>query len=114
MMIPGVEIQAVGAIVTISVVVAGVVFMVLRSRLSADFVTRGEYREMIRRLDAVEERMRSMPTHDDFNVLAERIAGVAREVAVVNAFVSGLRDSTGRIEHQLDMLMQAYLEREKS
>ena len=88
------------------------IYMVLRARLANDFVTRREYNDAMARLEKTEEAIKAVPSREDIGALRSQMAGVSERVAVVGASLDGLKSGMGRIEHQLDLMMTAQLERE--
>ncbi len=104
------------AISTLATILSGLLYLILKSRLSNDFVTQAEYTgaqdELRKRLGEIETRLDRVPTHSDIQALARQIGEVGTQVAVVGEQARGLKDSVARIEHQLNMFLQATLERE--
>jgi hypothetical protein len=100
------------AIFTLLTGLAGAIFMVLRTRLSGVFVTRHEHEELVDRVNGIDERLAKLPSHQDITALADKVATVSREVAVVGETVNGASRSISRVEHMMDMLIKQQLERE--
>ncbi len=105
--------QSVAAVATTVVIICGLGFMMLRARLAADFVTRNDYEQMQSRLRGIEAKLSNIPQHADLMALERRVAGVSESTAAINAFVQGLKDDSNRIQHQLNMLIDAKLQEEK-
>jgi hypothetical protein len=93
--------------------VMGILFWTLRGRLANDFVTKAAHDDAVERLGVVETRLQLIPSHDDFNGLSDKVANVARDVAVGNAHTQGLKESLIRIERQLTLFVNARLDWEK-
>jgi hypothetical protein len=100
------------AIFTLLSGVAGIIFMLLRTRLSTIFVTRHEHAELVERVNDMDERVAKLPSHADIGALTEKVSTVSRDVAVVGATVDGASRSISRVEHMMDMLMKNQLDRE--
>ena len=98
------------AMASIGAAGAAVLFWALRGKLGTEFATKEEHDETAHRLDAIEKRLTLVPSHEDFRLLSNE---VAKDVAVVTANMGNLKESLGRIEHQLAMFVQAQLEQEK-
>lgn len=109
----GVDWQSVAALVTVSVIGGGLAFALIRARLSSEFVTRNDHDQVLGRLGGIEQRLSGIPQHTDLMAVERRVAEVAREVGATNAFVQSLKDDTGRIQHQLNMLIEAKLTEER-
>ena len=101
------------AMASIGAAGAAVLFWALRGKLGTEFATKEEHDETAHRLDAIEKRLTLVPSHEDFRLLSNKVAEVAKDVAVVTANMGNLKESLGRIEHQLAMFVQAQLEQEK-
>lgn len=90
-------------------------WMVAQSIIGNKFVTKADFGALGDRLSGIEVRLAGLPTHDEEAALSQRVAAVERGVAVVQAEVTGLRESTSligevlregqkRIEHQLGIV----------
>ena len=110
----GVDWQSVAALVTVAVVVGGLVFALIRARLSSEFVTRIDHEQVIRRLQGIEQSLSGIPQHSDLMAVERRVAEVAQSAAATNAFVQSLKDDTRSIQHQLNMLIEAKLTEERT
>ena len=96
----------------VACVLSTLLYLLLRARLTNDFVTRREHNEVAERLGDNEAAIKAMPTRDDVAGLRAQLSGVSERVAVVNASLEGLKNGVTRIEHHLDLMMQSQLERE--
>lgn len=105
--------NTIAAMLTVLGIVSALVFMLLRSKLAADFVTRAELHAMQRRLETIEAGMSQIPRHADLMALERRLGEVSNSVAAITAFSQALKDDTGSIKHQLNMLIEAQLTGEK-
>ena len=114
MNVTAIDWPSVAAMLTILAMFGGLTVMLLRAQLAKVFMTRGEALAITERLDQIDAKLRTVPSEDDFARLTSGVADVKKDVAVVSAQLAGLRDGTARIEHQLDMMMRAQLEREKN
>lgn len=101
------------AMATLGIILSGLLYMVLRSRLATDFVTRDMYAETVARTKAIEVRLEMVPTHEDFKAVNANVAGVALQMATMTERVDGLKGSMGRIEKTLTMFVEARLQWEK-
>ncbi|EFH11616.1 DUF2730 family protein [Pseudoroseomonas cervicalis] len=96
--------------------VGGMIYALLRWKLQGDFVTKADKADIAAlgaRLDAVENRLAAVPSHDDFRHLAGRVGQVERQVDVVAADVRGITSAMARVERHLDMLVQHHLPKGK-
>lgn len=105
--------QSVAAMATIAALLGGLTFMLIRARLSSEFVTRQDYEQMAARLQGIENRLANIPQHTDLLAVERRVAEVAQSAAATNAFVQSLKDDTRSIQHQLNMLIEAKLTEER-
>ncbi len=103
---------AVGVISGVLSGTAGAIFMLLRTRFSTIFISRHEHQELVKRVEEIDERVSKAPSYEDIAKLADKLAGLSREVAVVGESVGGVRASVSRVEHMMDMLVKQQLERE--
>lgn len=104
---------ALAAMTTIAVILGGLIFMLIRARLSSEFVTRQDYEHLAGRLQGIENRLANIPQHGDLVAVERRVAEVAQSAAATNAFVQSLKDDTRSIQHQLNMLIEAKLTEER-
>lgn len=104
---------ALAAMTTIVVMLSGAVFLLLRARLANDFVTRRDHDQVLERLRGIEQRLSNIPQHTDLIELERRVGEVARNAAATHATVQALSQALGRIEHQLNMLIEAKLTEER-
>lgn len=104
--------QSVAAMATIAVMLGGLIFALIRARLSSEFVTRQDYEQLAGRLGNIENRLSNIPQHADLVAVERRVADVATSAAATNAFVQSLKDDMNRIQHQLNMLIEAKLTEE--
>lgn len=109
----GVDWQSTLAMASVAVMVGGLIFALIRARLSSEFVTRQDYDQVLGRLQGIEQRLSGIPQHADLVAVERRVAEVAQSSAATNAFVQSLKDDTKRIQHQLDMLIEAKLTEER-
>lgn len=112
-MIGTVDWQSVAAVATVVVIVSGLIFMLIRARLASEFVTRVDYEQLAGRLQNIESRLANIPQHADLVAVERRVADVAQSAAATNAFVQSLKDDMNRIQHQLNMLIEAKLTEER-
>ena len=104
----------IAAMIVVLSAVGGLGFIVLRARLSRDFVPWAEYNDVKKRIETLEAALQQIPRHADLMALERKLADVSVAVASTNAFVQSLKDDTGAIRHQLNMFIEAKLAEEKS
>jgi hypothetical protein len=102
----------VAAIFTLMVGAAGVVFLMVRTRLAGVFVSQKDFDALINRVSEVEGHMATLPSRQDVAQLAEKVSTISRELGSVGATVEGSSRAIGRVEHMMDMLIKQQLERE--
>ena len=78
-------------------------------QLSGDFARKPDIDDLSRRLKEVEGQMVTMPTQDDMRRIGDRLGGVERDVGITAEAIRGMRESQGRIEQSLSMLIQHHL-----
>lgn len=81
----------------------------LRFRLSGDFARVGDMEALRGRVGHIEQRIESMPNHEDMRRLADRIAGVERGVAVVEARLGGMEALLTRVDKGVHMLIEDHI-----
>lgn len=74
---------------------------------------KGQIEEARGQIAGVEKRLANMPDHADVRALDQRVAGVERGVAVVDAKLTGVVQGVGRVEHMVDLLVKHQMEGEK-
>lgn len=114
MSIPNIDWSTFASMSVVAGVLSTLLYLLLRARLTNDFVTRREHHEIAERLGANEASIKARPTGDDVAAMRAQLSGVSERVAVVSASLNGLQNGVTRIERHLDLIMQAQLEREKS
>lgn len=105
--------QSLAAMATVVVMLAGFVFLLLRAKLSADFVTRTDHEQVLDRLRGIEQRLTNIPQHADLIEIERRVGEVAQNAAATHATVQALSHALGRIEYQLNMLIETKLTEER-
>ena len=98
-------------VLTVFSILSAVALLVIRANLQGQFVTRDRHEELQARVADVEQKVAQMPSHADIRILIDRVGAVERGVAVVGTAIEGVKESTGRVEHMVDMLLQAAVER---
>lgn len=101
------------ALLTIATVSGGLVIAWVKWRLSGDFAGRADIAAMNERLDTMDAKLRTVPTHDDVRRLSERLSHMEANVASIGADVRGLRDGISRVERDLHLLVQHELNKSK-
>jgi hypothetical protein len=110
--VTNIEWSTIASMLAAAGILSTLLYLLLRARLTNDFLTRREHVETMDRLRKVEEEIQAMPTRDDVAGLRAQLFGVSERVAVVNASLNGLQSGVTRIERHLDLMMQSQLERE--
>ena len=108
-MMVSLEWRDMAAIVTTAAVVGGLVLAFLRFKLAGDFAARGDLDKAVQRINAVEDRLSKMPSHDDLRALQDRVNDLDRAVAVVAERVTGVHDILKRVEYQVQLLVRHQL-----
>lgn len=98
-------------IVGVGAAVGGLLFVLMRVRLSETFATRADMAALAKRLDVTEARLASVPDHDDIAKLSDRLGGVERSVAVAAQHIAGTNTLLSRVEHQVSLMVQHQIER---
>jgi tetrahydromethanopterin S-methyltransferase subunit G len=96
-------------ILTAATLAGGLVIAWIRWQLAGDFARTADVSALGVRIGAVEERLKSMPEHDDLEVLNQRLGKVERSVDVVATELRGVRESIARIERDLHLLIRHHL-----
>lgn len=81
----------------------------VKYQLAGDFARKPDIDDLGRRLKEVEGQMVTMPTQDDMRRIGDRLGSVERDVSVTAEAIRGVRESQGRIEQSLGMLIQHHL-----
>ena len=109
--------QAIAGALTSAAIICAVAFMLLRARLAAVFVTRSEFEEKFQgvdeRLDKIDAHVNAMPQQEAILALTRRVGSVESGVAVVAETANGIKEAVGRMERQVNLILQSQLEREK-
>jgi hypothetical protein len=92
-----------------SVIVGGVLLAFLRFKLAGDFAAQHDLLSAVSRLTSVEQRLSTMPSHDDLRLLQSRVGELERAVAVVAERVGGVHEILKRVEHQTGLLVHHQL-----
>lgn len=108
-MMVSLEWRDMAAIVTTAVIVGGLVLTFLRFKLAGDFAARPDLEKAMARINSVEQRLSTMPSHDDLRVLQNRVGELERAVAVVAERVGGVHEILKRVEHQVSLLVHHQL-----
>jgi hypothetical protein len=95
---------------TIAVIVGGILLAGLRFKLAGDFASRPDLVATVARVAALEQRLSTMPSHDDLRMLQTRVGELERTVAVVAERVGGVHEILIRVERQTTLLVQHKLE----
>jgi hypothetical protein len=104
----------VGTIITVGGLLFGAMVLMLRANLSSVFVTRIENREMLNRLEAIEQSLSSIPRHADMLALERRFGEVAERVSGVTSSVYGFKDDLSAVRYQLNMIIESQMKAEQS
>ena len=96
-------------IATSAVIIGGILLAFLRFKLAGDFAARPDLLATVARLTAVEQRLSTMPSHDDLRLLQSRVGELERAVAVVAERVGGVHEILKRVEHQTGLLVHHQL-----
>ena len=64
-------------------------------------------------MSELDQKARQMPSQREFRELSDRVTALERVTTGIQSDMRALRDSSKRIEHQLDLLMRAGLERDE-
>lgn len=112
-MIAGVNWPAIGAIVATVVTATAFVVWLLRARLQGDFASRGDVVQLGERMDTIDARLRSVPTHADVQQINARLMTVESGFAAIGARVDGVREGVSRVERDLGLLLQHELNKGK-
>jgi tetrahydromethanopterin S-methyltransferase subunit G len=102
------------AIAVIGSAVSGILYWLLRGRLSAVFVSRVEHDETLGRLKEIEARLELVPSREDLTRIQTTVSEMRHDVGVLTERSSGQKDSLARIERQLELFIQAQLEQERA
>jgi hypothetical protein len=94
------------AIVALAGTLAGFIVWLLRARLQGDFASRGDVTALGERMDAIEARLATVPTHHDVQQINHRLSVVESGVAGLGARVDGVREGVSRVERDLGLLLQ--------
>jgi hypothetical protein len=106
--------QQVGAAVAVLVTVSGGLLWALRASLRDAFVPAKAHAELRGRVQTIEQRLQTAPTHEDVQRLSGRLQQLEIGVAVVRESQDGMAESVKRIEHQVGLLISHLLKREES
>jgi hypothetical protein len=105
--------QQVGAAVGAAIAVGGLLLWVLRASLQNVFVPAKAHNELRGRVQSIEQRLQTAPTHDDIHRLNGRLQQLEIGVAVVRESQDGVAEAIKRIEHQVGLLLAHLLKREE-
>lgn len=97
------------AILTAATLAGGMVLAWIRWQLSTDFARTTDIAALGVRIGALEERLKGMPEHADMEMLSSRVAKVERNTDVAAAELRGVRDSIGRVERDLHLLIRHHI-----
>ena len=111
---PQVDWATIAAMCAVLTTGGGAALLVLRSQLSHYFVTRAEHVDMDQRMTLAERKLASMPNADDFRKIMDRLAEGQGKFDTLAARMDGIASSIGRVESQVDILVRAGLEKEKT
>ena len=101
-------------IATTTAIIGGILLAFLRFKLAGDFAAKKEFVAALERITAAEQRLSTMPSHDDLRVLEKRVGDLERAVAVVAERVGGVLEILKRVEHQTGLLVQHQLKQGKT
>lgn len=93
----------------VSVAVGGLLLAFLRFKLAGDFASKADVSTLTGRTTAMEQRLATMPNHEDLRALQGRIGALEREVAVVGERLGGVTEILKRVEHQTQLLVHHQL-----
>lgn len=96
-------------IVGVTAAVGGLLLAFLRFKLAGDFAARSDVSALAGRMTAMEQRLATMPNHEDLRALQGRIGALEREVAVVGERLGGVTEILKRVEHQTQLLVHHQL-----
>jgi hypothetical protein len=92
-------------ILGVSGIIGGVLLAFLRFKLAGDFAAKSDVSVLTGRITAMENRLATMPNHEDLRVMQARMGGLEREVAVVGERLGGVTEILKRVEHQTQLLV---------
>ena len=105
--------SAVGALAIIGSVAGLFGLLWLRSKLSGEFVTKGEHAELSKRLAAVEHDLRVAPTHKDMQSLSEKVSEAMAKVGIVAEAMNGMKEGVARIDRSVERIERHLMENGK-
>lgn len=95
-------------------VIGGVVIAWIRLRLSGDFAGKADITALGAKINELEAKLSSVPTHDDVRRLGDRLSAMETGVASIGAEVRGMRDGINRVERDLNILLQHELNKQRA
>ncbi|MDO9499023.1 DUF2730 family protein [Falsiroseomonas sp.] len=95
-------------------VIGGVVIAWIRLRLSGDFAGKADITALGNKINELEAKLNSVPTHDDVRRLGDRLSAMESGLATVGAEVRGMREGINRVERDLHLLLQHELAKQKA
>lgn len=94
-------------------VIGGVVITWIRVRLSGDFAGKADISSLSGKINELEGKLSSMPTHEDVRRLGDRLSVLETGVASVGGEVRAMRDGISRVERDLNILLQHELSKQR-
>lgn len=98
---------------TVGAIMGGILLAFLRFKLAGDFAARSDLQAAVARIGVVEQRVATMPSHEDLRALQSRVGDLERAVAVVGERVGGVHQILQRVEHQTQLLVHHQLKEGK-
>lgn len=96
-------------IATTAAIIGGILLAFLRFKLAGDFAARSDLQAAVARIGVVEQRLTTMPSHEDLRSLQARVGDLEKAVAVVGERVGGVHEILKRVEHQTQLLVHHQL-----
>ena len=111
-MMPHIDWPTLTAITTVMAAGGTAALLILRAQLTRYFVTRAEHGDMSDRVERIERKLVEVPTHEDMKAIIERLALGQGKFDGLAQGIDDLKRAVGRVEKQVDMVIQSQLERE--
>ena len=89
--------------------VPGVLLLALQAWLTRRFATIADLTTVSSRVTRLESKAEDAPNHEDVVEIEHRLGAVEIGVGEIRGQLQGINQSTARIEHWLQMLVQAHL-----
>ena len=86
----------------------------IMSKAGNTFAAKNSVAAIEKRMHEIEAQLARTVKHDEMGEVFDRLRAVETGVAVGNEALTGVRGSLGRIEHQLQLIVQAQLNTEKA